>query len=127
MERRLGHSNCKRNLTLFNIKIDFYFQINFFFYWGMIYDENLYKHILFINIFHGIQKIGKVKWYPFTYNGEITDYEASNTGLVRNKNTKSIFESTKPTLKRLKRLAEKGNNNLGVHYLRRVTLKKTSL
>ena len=35
MERRLGHSNCKRNLTLFNIKIDFYFQINFFFYWGM--------------------------------------------------------------------------------------------
>ena len=84
----------------------------------MIYDENLYKHILFINIFHGIQKIGKVKWYPFTYNGEITDYEASNTGLVREKNTKEIFESTKPTLKRLKRLAETRNKKLGQHYLR---------
>tara|TARA_B100001142_G_scaffold322556_1_gene371020 strand:- start:67 stop:2205 length:2139 start_codon:yes stop_codon:yes gene_type:complete len=86
----------------------------------MIYDKkNVHNHILFITMFHiGIQKIGKVKWYPFTYNGEITDYEASNTGLVRNKNTKEIFKSSKPTLKRLKRLAEKANNKLGEHYLR---------
>jgi hypothetical protein len=85
----------------------------------MNYEKNAYNHILFITIFHiGIQKIGKVKWYPFTYNGEITNYEASNTGLVRNKNTKEIFEKSKPTLKRLKRLAEKGNKKFGEHYLR---------
>ena len=100
---------CVYSLILFNCIIK-----------RMNYDKkNVYNHILFITMFHiGIQKIGKVKWYPFTYNGEITDYEASNTGLVRNKNTKEIFKSSKPTLKRLKRLAETRNKKLGEHYLR---------
>ena len=82
-------------------------------------DINTCEHISLINKFHiDMKEKGEVKWHPFIYNGKITNYEASNTGLVRNKNTKQIFEKSKPTLKKLKRLAEKANNKLGEHYLR---------
>lgn len=76
---------------------------------------SFWKRILFLYLY---QNIVKVKWYPFTYHGEITDYEASNTGLIRNKNTKKIFEKSKPTLKKLKRLAKKGNGIFGEQYFR---------
>lgn len=76
---------------------------------------SFWKRILFLYLY---QDIVKVKWYPFTYNGEITDYEASNTGLIRNKITKVILKNSSPTLKKLKRLAEKGNGIIGEQYLR---------
>ena len=65
-----------------------------------------------------IQNSTNQKWKPLFYNGEITDYEASNTGLVRNKNSKYIFVRSKSSLKKLKKIAEKANEIIGDQYLK---------